>query len=128
MPSSPSTLENSSVFTRTALIYKSYELFKLTLDPIAKFPKPWRYTVGERLQNAILQVVEETGQALYVRQPLKENYILRVIGTLQTLTLLIRLCLDTKLIPEQKFFEWSNRSEELCRMAAGWLSATRDRH
>ncbi len=90
-----------------------------------KFSKPWRYTIGERLQDTILAVVDQTGQALYARQPLKEPYILQLLGTLQTLTLLVRLCYDEKLISEQQFFLWSERVEKLCRMAAGWLSSVR---
>lgn len=120
-------LTSQSVFDRTALIHKSYELFRLVQKPIGNFQKPWRYTIGERLQSTLLKVVEETGQGLYARQPLKEQYILRLLGTIQTLTLFIRLSYDEKLITEQQFFSWSDRVEELGRMAAGWLTSVRQK-
>lgn len=116
---------SSSVFDRTALIHKSYELFRLIQKPVGNFKKPWRYTVGERMQDTILKVVEETGQALYARQPLREQYIMRLLGTIQTLTLFVRLSYDEGLITEQQFFSWSDRVEELGRMAAGWLGSVR---
>lgn len=119
--------QSSSVFDRTALIHKSYELFKLIQKPVSDFKKPWRYTIGERMQDTILKIVEETGQGLYARQPLKEQHILRLLGTIQTLTLFVRLSYEEKLITEQQFFSWSDRIEELGRMAAGWLTSVRQK-
>ncbi len=89
------------------------------------FPKPWRYSLGEKLPSAILNVVELTGQALYARQPLKEPYILKILGATQTIQLFIRLAVEEHLVTEHQFFAWSDQVQELQRMAAGWLSSVR---
>lgn len=120
-----SSANNDSVFSQTPLIIKSYLLYHPITRAIQKFPKPWRYSLGEKLQNAILTIIEQTGQALYARQPLKEPYILKILGTIQTVQLFIRLCLDEKLITEHQFFAWSDQTQELQRMAAGWLISAR---
>ena len=70
-------------------------------------------------------MVELTGQAFYARQPLREPYILKMLGTLQTVQLLVRLCSDEKLITEHQSFAFSDKVQELERMAAGWLSSVR---
>jgi len=115
------------VFSNTPLILKGYFLYRAVTKQIQQFPKLWRYGVGEKLQSAILAVVEITTQALYARQPIREPYILKILGATQTAQLFIRLCFDEKLITEHQFFAWSDATQELSRMAAGWLSSTRNR-
>ncbi len=92
-----------------------------------KFPKPYRYSVGEKLQAALLAVIELTSHALYARQPLKEPYILKILGTVQTAQLFVRLCFDEKLVTSHQFFAWSDGVQELSRMAHGWLKMVRNR-
>lgn len=118
----------SSIFSQTPLILKSYWLYRALTPLIQLWPKPWRYGIGEKLQTAILVAIDQTGQALYARQPLKEPYILKIIGTMQTVQLFIRLAYDEKLLEEQHFFSLSDRVQELNRMAIGWLVSARPPH
>ncbi|MBI5022995.1 MAG: four helix bundle protein [Candidatus Magasanikbacteria bacterium] len=120
----PSTSQDS-IFASTPLIFKSYLLYRPIASAAQNFKKPWRYGLGEKLQTAILTIVEQTGQALYARQPLKEPHILKIIGTIQTVQLFIRLALDENIINEHQFFAWSDQVEELSRMAGGWLASVR---
>jgi len=117
---------DASIFSQTPLILKSYWLYQLVSPLIIKFPKPYRYGLGEKLQTAILNVVDLTAQGLYCRQPLKELQILKLIGAIQVVQLFIRLAYDEKLIDEQQFFRFSDQISELSRMAAGWLVSTRN--
>ena len=116
---------NASVFSNTPLILKSYFLYRTVTRETFEFKKPWRYSIGEKLQTAILTIVEQTGQALYARQPLKEPYVLKIIGTIQTVQLFVRLAYDEKLITEHQFFAWSDQIGELSRMAGGYLASVR---
>lgn len=104
---------------------KSYWLYRALAPHIHKWPKPSRYSIGEKLQSAILTTVDQTGQALFARQPLKETYVLKIIGTIQTIQLFIRLAYEEKLLPENHFFSLSDRVVELNKMAIGWLSSVR---
>jgi hypothetical protein len=65
------------------------------------------------LQNSILTTIEQTTQALYARQPLKENYVLKVLGNLQTIQLFVRMAHEEKLIADNTFFNLSERVVEL---------------
>lgn len=113
------------VFSQTPLILKSYQAYRAVAPLIHRFPKPWRYSIGEKLQTAILSVIDLTCQALYARQPLKEPYILKIIGAIQTVQLFVRLALEEKLIEEKQYFRLSEQIIELHRMALGWLKSTR---
>jgi len=114
-----------SIFSQTPLILKSYWLYRAVTPQVQRWPKPWRFSIGEKLQSAILTAVSQTTEALYARQPLKEPYILRLIGTIQAIQLFVRLAYEEKLLPETNFFAWSDRIQELNRMAVGWLSSVR---
>jgi len=92
---------------------------------IQQWPKPWRYSIGEKLQTAILTAIDQTAQVYYARQPLKEPYALKLVGTIQTIQLFVRLAYEEKLLPEHHFFSWSDRVQELQRMAVGWLTSVR---
>lgn len=102
-------------------------MFRALQIAIRRFPKPWRYSLGEQLQIALLRIIDKTCQGLYARQPLKEPYILEVAGAVQTAQLFIRLAFEEKLINEQQFFAWSNQAQELHKMAIGWLKSVRVR-
>ena len=106
-------------------MFKSYVLYKTLVPLVQKFPKPWRYSIGEELQRTILEIIRFTCQALYARQPLKEPFILKVIGAIQTAQLFIRLALEQQLITEQHYFRASQMVVELHRMALGWLKSVR---
>jgi len=115
----------TSIFSQTPLILKSYWLYRQTAKQILKFPKPYRYCLGEKLQTSILNIIDLTAQALYSRQPLKEPIILRLLGAIQAAQLFIRLSHDEQLISEYQLFAWSDQIAELNRMAAGWLASVR---
>lgn len=113
------------MFSNTPLIVKTYQLFQKIQPLINNFPKPWRYSLGESLQRSTLAIIETSAQALYARQPLREPLILRIIGSIQSLQLFIRIAFEEDLISEQQFFAFNKLITELSRMAIGWLKATR---
>jgi hypothetical protein len=104
---------------------KSYQLYRQLQPAIRKFPKPWRYSLGEKLQTGLLNIIETSMQALEARQPLKEPYILKVLGYIKSIQIFIRLSFDENLIDERHYFAWSETTVELLKMAKGWLKSTR---
>jgi hypothetical protein len=100
-------------------------LYRQVQPLILSFPKPWRYSIGEKLCSTLLAIIEGTCQALYARQPLKEPYILKLTGSIQTVQLFIRLALEEKLITEQQYFSLSAKVIEFHKMALGWLNSVR---
>jgi hypothetical protein len=108
-----------------SIILKTYQLYRRLNTAILKFPKPWRYSLGEKIQTGLLDIIESAMQGLQTRQPLKETYILKTLGHIKSLQIFIRLCSDEKLITENQYFSYSDQAVQLLKMAIGWLRSTR---
>lgn len=108
------------LITKLANAYKEAHKF---LSLIPKFEK---YTLGEKIENSIIEAVEFTVMANSASKYEKEKYLLKVNAKIELLKLLYRFSLHCNLIDERKYLEIQLSMQEMGKMTQGWIKYTRN--
>ena len=87
------------------------------------FPKIQRYTLGQRIEVVILDLLELLFTVQFSQEKLKTLEQMSVKTDL--LKVLLRLAKDTKAISSGKYIELQAILQEIGKMLGGWLRATR---
>ena len=108
------------------IMLKLYELYKFIHIIIRSFPKFERYTLGESLENNILQAMRHAVSANNETKYNKEKYLLALGTDAELLKILIRLAHDTEFIKKQEdYIKIQSILQEISKMSSGWLKYTR---
>lgn len=86
--------------------------------------KRWRLSLGKSIEDSILSLLEQLIMAKNAPKTLKAPYLLKASGTLEVLTLKMRLLLELKLVNETQVFQLQAQAQEIGRMLGGWLKST----
>ena len=103
------------------IVLKAYELLKFTLPLINRLPKNQKFTYGDRLQNHLMDLMEQLLEAVYAQPETKRPLLMRVNIRLEKLRFLFRLGFETGLFDSGMYRELSSRADEIGRMCGGWL-------
>ena len=109
----------------TPIFIKSYDLYKLFYSFRTLVPKNDRYTIWQRCENLMLDVVEGL---LYAGQLSKLDKLLTLEKTSMRLNLLrvfVRLMKDTKTIDNKKYVSLETIIDEIGRQLGGWIKSTK---
>jgi hypothetical protein len=98
------------------IINKSYELYK-------HFTEAYDH-MGKSVEEGILGLMEQLVMAKNAPKTLKTAYLLKASGTLEVLTLKMRLVLELKLMNETRVFQLQSEAQEIGRMLGGWLKSS----
>jgi len=104
---------------------KFYNLYLLTSRWLKKFPKPDRYTLGQKLENNILEILDEIYFLNQLSDNFKESHLLSVSAKTEVLKLLFRLTADSKLIELNQYIQAESLLQECGKMINGWLNHVR---
>jgi hypothetical protein len=98
-----------------------YQFLKWLAFTIEKFPKTHKFTVGDRLYNTALDVLESLIEATYSRD--RQQHLRHANLGMEKLRFLIRLAADLKLLNKNRY-EFAARSlDETGRLIGGWMKA-----
>jgi|SRR5581483_778374 len=101
------------------VIIKTYDLVLWTAQHVAKFPRGHRFTLGERLENKLLSVLEELIRAKFAAE---KAALLRGINLeLEVLRFHFRLASDLKCLSTESYGFAARSVDEIGRMVGGWL-------
>ncbi len=92
---------------------------------IFSFPKYERYSLGEKMQDAILSSIELAVIANSSNKYEKEKILIRANAKIELLKVLMRLALNCKIIKERDYLEITKRLQEIGRMTQGWIKYSR---
>lgn len=106
------------VFQKTYDLYKSF--YSLVLD----FPKKDRYTIGQRIENTILDILENIIAASQLSKLEKVPTLQKASIKLDVLKILIRCCKDLKIIDNKKYLTFESQVIEIGKMLGGWIKAS----
>jgi hypothetical protein len=102
---------------------KTYDLIAWMVPTLEKFPKSQRFLLGDRIQSALLDILEFLIRAAYTRN--KENALREANFKLETVRYLTRLCKDLKYLSIRRY-EFASRSiDDIGAEIGGWLKYTR---
>ncbi|MFZ4500570.1 MAG: diversity-generating retroelement protein Avd [Minisyncoccia bacterium] len=106
---------------------KSYDLYKDFYNLRLFVPKQDRYTLWQKCENLLVEVLEGI---LYASQQTKSEKLPTLEKTsvrLNFLRICIRLMKDVKAIDGKKYIIIEANLDEIGRMLGGWIKSTRDR-
>jgi hypothetical protein len=113
----------SSDFTSDiSIAHKIYKFYLILSSTIELFPKKDRHTLGLRLSDITLEIIELALLAHSKQQKSSKALILNKIDVkLKLLKYLIRASLDTKATDEKKYIILEEHLQEIGRMLGGWI-------
>jgi len=98
-----------------------HDLLLWLIPHLDKFPRNRRFTLGDRLEKTLLDVLERLIEAAYSQQ---KRYVLSNANRkLEILRHLWRLALELQLIPIKSYEHGAKLQNDLGRQIGGWLKA-----
>lgn len=111
---------NRSRTTGTAL-EKWYQFVRWLLPAIEKFPRGHKFTLGERMAAAALDVLDGLIEATYSKQA---TPVLQQVNLgLEKVRFLLRLAFDLQLMDGRKHEFAARAVDEVGRLVGGWIKA-----
>ncbi len=101
-----------------------YELYKSFHQFRSLVPKADRYTLWQRSENTVLEILESILLASQAAKQGKRAHLDLASVKLNTLRLLVRLAKDTKVIDIKKYIAIQQSIDEIGRMLGGWIKST----
>ena len=95
----------------------------LWLNIINHIPKDRRYTIGARIENKFLDLLENSYLAYFIAREKKTEKISECILILDTLKFIISIAWEAKLISSSKYQEIAIKLEEIGKMLGGWKNS-----
>lgn len=104
---------------------KAYDLYKLFHEYRKVVPKQDRFTIFERCEHLILDLIENILQASGEQKQEKMPTLQRASLKLNMLRVFIRLMKDVKAIDSKKYVTLESVVDEIGRMLGGWIRSTK---
>ena len=82
--------------------------------------KSSRFTIGARIENRFLDLLEHAHETYFSEKDKKAEKISECILLLDTLKFLISVAWEGKMIPAAKYEELAKKLDEVGRMFGGW--------
>jgi hypothetical protein len=106
-------------------VQRAYELTLWLIQRVEKFPRSFRFSVGDRIVARALDLMEVLLDAAYTADKLEP--LERANRNVNSLRFLLRLTADLKLLPPDAHEFAASKLEEIGRMAGGWKKAAAQR-
>ena len=102
---------------KETIVTKMYDLVKYLIPIINRFPRDFKFTLGDRISNLVLDLLERYVEAYYssYRQT-KINLLIKNNLKLERLRFLIRLAHDYWLFSNQRFGHICSKTDEVGKM------------
>ena len=100
---------------------RAYDLALWLVQKVEKFPRSYRFSVGDRVVARSLELVETLAEAAYTSE--KAGLLDRANRLVNSLRLLLRLTVDLKLLAAAPHEFSAGQLEEIGRMIGGWRKA-----
>ena len=106
----------------TLPIYKAtYDVLIRVMHAISHFPREYKYSLGEKIQNEIIELVI----LIYKANSLKHRveFLYKMQEQIQLIYLLLRIAHDIKILPTEKFSGIVEMVDSVATQTKGWLKA-----
>jgi hypothetical protein len=87
-----------------------------------KLPKIHRYTLGLRVDNLFVEIIENLSAASFSKSLEKQGSVNLAIRKNDTLKVLMMVLWETKSIDNKKYILLSKELDEMGKMLGGWIS------
>lgn len=108
-----------------SLLKKIYQFYLQFYHCLQKFPKRSRYTLGQKIEINLLDLIELIALANTQTRTLREPILHRASAKNELLKLLIRLAHELNLFNYRQYLALEGQIQEIGRMIGGWIKFTR---
>lgn len=115
------------MLTETLPIYRdTFDLAKIVLDYVEKFPKVYKFTIGEQLiDNSLdlfeyLQLANKAVDDKIKRKRYLDNFLIKY----ETVKVLVRLCNEKKILSIKQFSSLAEKLNNIGKQATAWKNNT----
>jgi four helix bundle protein len=109
----------------TPIVIKTYDLYKSIHIVIRLFSREEKYTLGEKIKEAIMDMLQLFIEAEYSPRSSKIVILEKASVKLDFLKLLVRMSYDLKLINEKKYLDLESQLQEIGKMLGGWIRSNK---
>ena len=106
------------------VVQKLIELYKLWNVCIRNIPRTSRYTLGEKVEQLLIEVLDAVSTAAYLEKQQKLPYIKRAISRLDIMKFFLQVAWETNTLGIKRFISMSEKANEVGRMLNGWAKHT----
>ena len=107
------------------VINRTQELYEAVSKITEKLPAMPRQTIGKRLENAILQLLELLIMAKHAPSSHKGAYLIKASAQAEIVQFQLRITLTRKLANETTLHQLQAKVEEIARMLGGWYKSVK---
>ena len=100
-----------------------HEILRWLIPQLDKFPRARRFTLGDRLESVLLDVLELLVEAAYSRT--KQPVLRRANLRLEVVRHLWRLAHELQVVSTRRYEHGARLMDELGRQVGGWLRSRR---
>lgn len=113
----------SDLLQPDSILQKTYNALKDAIPVLERFPKSQKFTLGDRLQNLISDLLELLIEAHFASKPDKRLMLHQVNIKLEKLRFFIRLSYELGHLSMRQYDEFVRRYNEIGRMTGGWIKS-----
>lgn len=111
---------NSNTPQLIPLLQKTKDLYLLWYKYFQILPKPHRYTLGQKVDNLLLALIESLATASFLPPIEKQPYVKLAIRKTDTLKIFLMILWEIKSIDNKKYILLSEHTSQIGRMLGGW--------
>lgn len=113
------------MISETKIYTKTYDFILWLFPQTLKFPKSYRFILAQRIENAILDFLEDIIEANAEADKLP--FLKKADVKLEKLRTLVRLSKDFKFLSLKAYEHAAGELEEIGRMLGGWIKQNKHR-
>jgi len=83
-------------------------------------PKSHRYSLGQKIDNLMTEIIEAIATAAFLQKIEKLPYVRRAIQKLDTVKIFLMILWETKSLNDKKYLALSVKLDEAGKMLGGW--------
>ena len=102
------------------VLTKTKSTYIIWFEYYNKLDKVHRYTLGARIDNLFIEIIEAIAFATYLEKTEKQPWVRLAIRKLDTVKVLMMVLWETKSIDSKKYIFISEYIEEVGKMLGGW--------
>ena len=102
------------------VLEKTKDTYKLWTEYHLILPRIHRYSLGTKIDNLFIDLIESLAVATFLSKEEKLPYLRISIRKLDTLNILILILFETKSIDTKKYISISEQTNEIGKMLGGW--------
>jgi len=106
--------------TLPSLLQKAKGLYLLWYGYYQILPKTHRFTLGQKIDNLLTEVIEAIAIAIFLKPEEKIPYVRLAIRKTDTLKIFFMILWETKSLDNKKYITLSEKLSEIGKMLGGW--------